>query len=67
MATGPVLVTGTVVVIEVPAVFTVNDATATPPNVTAVAPWKFWPVMTTEVPGTPLDGVNGEEPNLAGT
>jgi hypothetical protein len=31
---------------------------ATPPNVTALAPVKFSPTMSTVVPGSPFDGVN---------
>ncbi len=40
--------------------FTVKLAAAREPNLTAVAPVKFRPVMITEVPGPPPDGVKPE-------
>jgi hypothetical protein len=55
---GPVVaVAGTVAVICV-AEFTVNVVAATLLNVTAVAPVKFVPVITTDVPASPDVGVN---------
>jgi hypothetical protein len=54
---GPVVAPlGTVAVICV-AELTVYDVAATPLNLTAVAPVKFVPVMTTDVPTGPLVGV----------
>jgi len=38
--------------------FTVNEAAATPPKLTAVAPVKLVPVIVTTVPAGPLVGVN---------
>ena len=55
---GPLLaLVGTAAVIWV-AELTVNDAAAVPLNETPVAPDKFVPVSTTEVPTAPLVGAN---------
>ena len=57
-AIGPVVApVGTVAVIWV-SEFTVNVVAAMPPNVTALAPVKPVPVITTEVPTAPLVGLN---------
>jgi hypothetical protein len=56
--TVPVLAAaGTVVVIDWPFGATVNGDAAEPLNDTAVAPWKFAPLIVTLVPGNPLDGL----------
>jgi len=58
------VITATVPVAEEPVMavmdvelFTINDAALTPPNVTAVAPVKFAPVIETDVPLHPVDGL----------
>jgi hypothetical protein len=53
LVTAPV---GTVAVI-CESVLTVKDDAATPPNVTAVAPVKYWPETITLAPTAPLDGL----------
>src|SRR2546427_12630722 len=49
---------GTFVVICVPPPFTLNDEAACPLNLTDVVPWKFEPLIVTEVPGGPVGAAN---------
>lgn len=57
---GPVVAAaGTVAVIEVPPLFTVNDVAAVPLKSTCVAPWKLKPEIVTVEPEGPLAGLNG--------
>jgi hypothetical protein len=49
---------GTVVVIWVPVEFTVNGVALTPLNLTRVAPVRFEPLITTDVPTGPVVGEN---------
>jgi len=57
MLTLPVAPTATTAVMVLEST-TVNDAAATPPKLTAVAPVKFVPVMVTLVPAPALAGMN---------
>ena len=50
----PVPTTAVILVAEL----TVNEEAATPPKLTTVAPLKLVPVINTDVPAPPLDGVN---------
>jgi len=54
----PEVVPAATVAVMLVAEFTVNDAAATPPKLTAVAPVKLVPVIVTTVPAGPLTGVN---------
>ena len=53
----PELVPVATVAVMLVAEFTVNDAAATPPKLTAVVPVKLVPVIVTIVPAVPLTGV----------
>ena len=55
-STAPTSCSGATIVIEV-ASLTTNDVTATPPNVTPATSTKPVPVIVTEVPAAPVDGL----------